>query len=78
MNIPPVGTRLILDQGMPRNATALLRDAGMVCEHVGELGLSRAEDTAILELAGKGTQWWLLWTPIFMQCWRYPWRPAHP
>jgi predicted nuclease of predicted toxin-antitoxin system len=35
---------------MPRNAAALLREAGMVREHVGELGLSRAEDTEILEL----------------------------
>ncbi len=36
---------------MPRDAATLLRAAGFSCDHVGELGLSRADDTEILELA---------------------------
>jgi predicted nuclease of predicted toxin-antitoxin system len=48
---PSAGICLILDQGVPRDAAALLRAAGFACDHVGELGLSRAEDTEILELA---------------------------
>ena len=43
--------RLILDQGVPRDAATLLRSAGFVCDHIGELGMSRAEDARILELA---------------------------
>jgi len=48
---PSAGICLILDQGVPRDAAALHRAAGFGCDHVGELGLSRAEDTQILELA---------------------------
>ena len=51
MSIAPAGIRLILDQGIPRDAAAVLREAGLTCDHVGELGLSRADDTVILELA---------------------------
>lgn len=40
----------LLDQGLPRDAASILRSDGISCEHVGELGLSRAEDPAILQL----------------------------
>lgn len=43
--------RLLLDQGLPRGAAALLREAGWDAEHVGERGMARAEDSAILEVA---------------------------
>lgn len=41
--------KLLLDQGMPRTAAALLRQAGLDAIHVGEIGLATAEDKAILE-----------------------------
>ena len=45
------GLKLLLDQGVPRDAADLLRQAGVDCTHVGELGLSKAEDGAIVALA---------------------------
>ena len=44
-------TRLLLDQGLPRDAAALLRQEGWDCQHVGELGMARAEDTDIVKFA---------------------------
>lgn len=55
MSFPPPGIRLILDQGVPRDAAAQLREDGFACEHVGELGLSHAEDSEILDYA-RGRQ----------------------
>ena len=43
--------RLLLDQGLPRSAAKLLSAAGWDVAHVGEVGLSRAEDLQILEHA---------------------------
>ena len=43
--------RLILDQCLPRRAAAELREAGLLVEHVGELGMTGAEDAEILEKA---------------------------
>ena len=43
--------KLILDQGLPRSAAALLRDSGIDAVHTGELGLATAEDSEILEFA---------------------------
>ena len=40
--------RLILDQGVPRDAAKLLRQLGYDCTHVGELQMSRASDEEIL------------------------------
>ena len=51
MSAPFEVLRLLLDQGVPRDAAALLRTAGFICEHVGELEMSRAEDVEILGLA---------------------------
>ena len=42
---------LVLDQGVPRDAAALLRDAGVNCTHVGEVEMSNATDSAILNWA---------------------------
>ena len=43
--------RLILDQGLPRGAAGLLREAGFQCNHVGELQMSRSSDQAIVDYA---------------------------
>ena len=43
--------KLLLDQGLPRSAAALLRDAGIDTVHTGEIGYATAEDTAIIEQA---------------------------
>ena len=53
MSVPRPDIRLILDQGIPRDAASAIREAGLACDHAGELGLSRAEDTEILKLARK-------------------------
>ena len=46
--------RLVLDQGVPQDAAALLRSLGYGCMHVGEIGMSKAADEEILSfLAGK-------------------------
>ncbi|MDP2132401.1 MAG: DUF5615 family PIN-like protein [Sulfuritalea sp.] len=44
-------TRLLLDQGLPRSAAALLRAAGWDVLHVGECGLATAADSHILDAA---------------------------
>ena len=36
--------RLLLAQGLPLSAAALLRDAGIDTIHVGEIGMSEAKD----------------------------------
>ena len=41
--------KLLLDQGLPRSSAVLLRAAGVDAVHTAEIGLSRAEDPAILE-----------------------------
>ena len=43
--------RLLLDQGVPRDAGVILRLAGWDVVHVGEVGLAAAEDGDILEWA---------------------------
>jgi predicted nuclease of predicted toxin-antitoxin system len=44
-------TRLLLDQGLPRSTAKLLSAAGWDVAHVGDIGLSRAGDSEILERA---------------------------
>lgn len=41
--------KLFLDQGVPRRAAALLREAGREAVHAGEVGLSSADDRVILD-----------------------------
>jgi predicted nuclease of predicted toxin-antitoxin system len=41
--------KLLLDQGLPRSAAALLRHAGIDTIHVGEIGYSTATDDEILQ-----------------------------
>jgi predicted nuclease of predicted toxin-antitoxin system len=41
--------KLLLDQGLPRSAAALLCQAGIDTVHVGDLGQSSADDSVILE-----------------------------
>lgn len=43
--------KLLLDQGLPLSAAALLRDAGIDTIHVGEIGMSEAEDAEITQRA---------------------------
>jgi predicted nuclease of predicted toxin-antitoxin system len=43
--------RLLLDQGLPRSAARLLREAGVDTIHVGEIGYSDADDASILKRA---------------------------
>ena len=45
--------KLLLDQGLPRSTVQHLAAAGIVAEHVGDLGLSRADDAVILETARR-------------------------
>jgi predicted nuclease of predicted toxin-antitoxin system len=40
--------RLLLDQGVPRDAASRLRESGYECTHVGEIGMSEAADHEIL------------------------------
>jgi predicted nuclease of predicted toxin-antitoxin system len=40
--------RLLLDQGLPRSASNMLRERGWAVEHVGDLGMGRASDQEIL------------------------------
>jgi predicted nuclease of predicted toxin-antitoxin system len=42
---------LLLDQGLPRDAAEQLRVEDVSCTHVGEIGMSAAADTEILEWA---------------------------
>jgi len=47
--------KLLLDQGLPFSAAALLRDADIDTIHVGEVGMSEAEDAEIIQRArGEG------------------------
>lgn len=41
--------KLLLDQGLPRSAAKLLREAGIDTVHVSEIGCSTADDAAILQ-----------------------------
>lgn len=43
--------RALLDQGLPRSSSALLRKAGWDVIHVADVGLATATDAAILESA---------------------------
>lgn len=43
--------KLLLDQGLPRSAVRHLADLGIVAEHVGDIGLARASDAHILDVA---------------------------
>ncbi|KPQ37204.1 MAG: hypothetical protein HLUCCA11_01885 [Phormidesmis priestleyi Ana] len=43
--------KLLLDQGLPLSAAALLRDADIDAIHVGEVGMSEAEDADIIQRA---------------------------
>ena len=45
--------RLVLDQGIPRDAAALLRERGLDCVHLGEIGMSQADDEEILKVSSE-------------------------
>ena len=58
--------RLLLDQGMPMDATPILRSLGYQCIHVAELGLHQAEDEDIVALAVETSAVVITLTLIFM------------
>jgi hypothetical protein len=43
--------RVLLDQGLPRDTAEQLRTGSVECRHVGEIGMSAASDTEILNYA---------------------------
>lgn len=43
--------KLLLDQGLPKTALALLRQSRIKAEHVAELGMAQAADDEILQYA---------------------------
>ena len=43
--------KLLLDQGLPRGTVHHLAGIGVAAEHVGDLGLARATDAQILDVA---------------------------
>jgi predicted nuclease of predicted toxin-antitoxin system len=43
--------RLVLDQGVPRDAATRFRDLGYECTHVGEIGMWKAPDDEIVAWA---------------------------
>lgn len=45
--------RLLLDQGLPRSAVAVLKKVGWDVVHTFEVGLSRAADVELLEVARR-------------------------
>jgi predicted nuclease of predicted toxin-antitoxin system len=47
---------ILLDQGLPRDASEQLRWAGVQCTHVGEIEMSASSDTDILEYARTADQ----------------------
>ena len=47
---------LLLDQGLPRSTTLYLRDAGLKADHMGDIGLAAAADSAILAQAREHEQ----------------------
>ncbi|MDB9420209.1 DUF5615 family PIN-like protein [Microcystis aeruginosa CS-563/04] len=46
--------KLLLDQGLPLSAATLLGDAGIDTIPVGEIGMSEAEDSDIIQRARDG------------------------
>jgi predicted nuclease of predicted toxin-antitoxin system len=43
-----ISLRLLLDQGVPRDAVSVLRGTGLDCIHAGEIGMSKSEDPEIV------------------------------
>jgi predicted nuclease of predicted toxin-antitoxin system len=43
--------KFLLDMNVPRSLAALLMSRGHSCRHVGDMGMSRANDEAILQEA---------------------------
>ncbi len=49
--------KLLLDQGLPRSAASLLREAEIDTVHTGEIGYATAEDAMIMD-ACFGPECW--------------------
>jgi predicted nuclease of predicted toxin-antitoxin system len=61
--------KLLLDQGLPLSAAALLRDAGIDTLHVGEIGMSEAEDAEIIQRAREEGRVVATLDADFQHCW---------
>ena len=48
--------KILLDQGLPRSAAELLRNAGVDALHTGECGLAASTDAQVLEYARQGSR----------------------
>jgi predicted nuclease of predicted toxin-antitoxin system len=48
--------KLLLDQGLPRSAAILLRNSNIDTIHVGEIGMSAAQDIDIIKIAREEGQ----------------------
>jgi predicted nuclease of predicted toxin-antitoxin system len=46
-----ISLRFFLDQGVPRDTASMLRQSGLDFTHAGEIGMSKSEDTVIVEWA---------------------------
>jgi len=44
---------LLLDQGLPRSLTELLQESNIEAEHVGDINMSTAKDSEIIEYSKK-------------------------
>ena len=69
--------RLVLDQGLPRDAAGGLRDLGHECVHVGDAEMWNADDDQILAWSGNDAVVVTL-DPTFTRCWRSPAREDLP
>ncbi len=45
--------KLLLDQGLPRSAAKLLREANIDTLHLGEIGMSATKDLEIIQMAAQ-------------------------
>ena len=63
---------LVLDQGLPRDAAAILRQGGHDCVHVGEIGMSRAEDREFVAWAREHRRTVVTLDADFHAEWRFP------
>lgn len=68
--------RVLLDEGVPRDAAALLRELGYDCTHVGEIGMSQASDQEIIAWSLERTATVVTLDADFHAFSRFPGLPA--
>ena len=70
--------RLVLEQGVPRDAAALLRSLGHDCMHVGEIGMCKAADEEILAFSLKRHAGVVTLDADVPRSWQSPGHKGHP